>query len=128
MQEILMKYTDIRCTYYPWLLTSGIKIVFIIIGSLILNKVIVTFIEKNSPNCCRPDGISSKDAEEKEKHANPNFTTSLKIAILIITGLMVLEEFSVEIGPILAAAGIVGLAFGFGGQSSEILFLVFYYS
>jgi small conductance mechanosensitive channel len=35
-----MKYTDIRCTYYPWLLTSGIKIVFIIIGSLILNKVI----------------------------------------------------------------------------------------
>jgi small conductance mechanosensitive channel len=25
-------------------------------------------------------------------------------------------EFSVEIGPILAAAGIVGLAFGFGGQ------------
>lgn len=30
--------------------------------------------------------------------------------------LMVLEEFGVMIGPILAAAGIVGLAFGFGGQ------------
>jgi small conductance mechanosensitive channel len=30
---------------------------------------------------------------------------------------MVLEEFSVEIGPILAAAGIVGLAFGFGSIS-----------
>jgi hypothetical protein len=41
---------------------------------------------------------------------------------------MVLEEFSVEI-PILAAAGIVGLAFGFEVNIlSEILFLVFYYS
>jgi small conductance mechanosensitive channel len=29
---------------------------------------------------------------------------------------MVLQEFSIEIGPILAAAGIVGLALGFGGQ------------
>jgi hypothetical protein len=39
---------------------------------------------------------------------------------------MVLEEFSVEIGPILAAAGIVGLAFGLEVNiSSEILFLVF---
>jgi small-conductance mechanosensitive channel len=33
---------------------------------------------------------------------------------------MVLEEFSVEIGPILAA-GIVGLAFGFGGQYRDII-------
>jgi small conductance mechanosensitive channel len=41
-----MKYTDAYAALIiPWL-TSGIKIVFIIIGSLILNKVIVTFIEK----------------------------------------------------------------------------------
>jgi small conductance mechanosensitive channel len=43
-----MKYTDAYALIIPWLLTSGIKIVFIIIGSLILNKVIVTFIEKKS--------------------------------------------------------------------------------
>jgi small conductance mechanosensitive channel len=81
MQEILMKYTDAYAALIiPWLLTSGIKIVFIIIGSLILNKVIVTFIEKAVRIAVRPDGISSKDAEEKrEKHANPNFTTSSKL-------------------------------------------------
>jgi hypothetical protein len=33
-----------------------------------------------------------KMPKKKEKHANPNFT-SLRIAILIITGLMVLESF-----------------------------------
>jgi hypothetical protein len=37
-----------------------------------------------------------KMPKKKRKHANPNFTTSSKIAILIITSLMVLEEFSVD--------------------------------
>ena len=101
MQEILLKYTDKYAEFIiPWLLTSGLKIVFIIIGSLILNKVIITFIDKAVRIAVRPDGISSKDAEEKRT----------------IAGLMVLQEFGVEIAPILAAAGIVGLAFGFGGQ------------
>jgi small conductance mechanosensitive channel len=57
MQEILMKYTDAYAVIIPWLLTSGIKIVFIIIGSLILNKVIVTFIEKAVRIAVRPDGV-----------------------------------------------------------------------
>ncbi len=41
----------------------------------------------------------------------------LDIAILIIAAMMVLGELGVEIGPVLAAAGIVGLAVGFGAQS-----------
>jgi small conductance mechanosensitive channel len=52
------------------------------------------------------------------------FTTA-RIGLLIIASLMILEEFGVEIAPILAA-GIVSLAFGFGGQyPSEILYRVF---
>lgn len=44
------------------------------------------------------------------------FSTTVKIAIITISLLMILQEFGLEIGPILAAAGIVGLVFGFGGQ------------
>jgi hypothetical protein len=59
-----------------------------------------------------------KMPKKKRKHANPNFTTSLKLQY---------HHYwfygSVEIGPILAAAGIVGLAFGFEVNIlSEILF------
>jgi small conductance mechanosensitive channel len=86
----------------------------------------VTFIEKSSL-AVRPDGFLLKMPKKKRKHANPNFTTSSKIAILIITSLMVLEEFSVEIGPILAA-GIVGSIWFWRSISYQILFLVFYYS
>lgn len=118
MQEILTKYTDKYAELIiPWLLTSGLKIVFIVIGSFILNKVIITFIEKGVRIAVRPDGISSKDAEEKRENTLIQiFTTTSKIGLMTIAGLMVLQEFGVEIAPILAAAGIVGLAFGFGGQ------------
>lgn len=118
MQEILIKYTDKYAEFIiPWLLTSGLKIVFIIIGSLILNRVIVSFIEKAVRLAVRPDGISSKDAEEKRENTLIQiFTTTSTIALITIVGLMILQEFGVEIAPILAAAGIVGLAFGFGGQ------------
>jgi moderate conductance mechanosensitive channel len=125
MNSITINWQDITNKYLnqyveliiPWLLSSGLKIIFIVIGAFILNKVIVRFIEKAVRIAVRPDGISSKDAEEKRENTLIQiFTTTANIGILVITALMVLQEFGVEIAPILAAAGIVGLAFGFGGQ------------
>lgn len=39
------------------------------------------------------------------------------LALWLTIGLMILKEFGVEIGPIIASAGIVGLAVGFGAQN-----------
>ena len=38
------------------------------------------------------------------------------IIVWIIAGLTILSELGIAVGPLLAAAGIAGLAFGFGGQ------------
>jgi moderate conductance mechanosensitive channel len=46
----------------------------------------------------------------------PLLRTTLLITILIIVGMMVLSELGVNIGPLLAGAGIVGVAIGFGSQ------------
>jgi small-conductance mechanosensitive channel len=118
MREIALKYMEeYSKLVIPWLLTSGLKVVFLVIGALILNKVTTSFIDKAVRIAVRPDGVSSKEAEEKRENTLIQiFTASANIALLTITGLMVLQEFGVEIAPILAAAGIVGLAFGFGGQ------------
>jgi small conductance mechanosensitive channel len=45
------------------------------------------------------------------------FVTVLRAAVVILAALMVFRELNFEIGPILASAGIVGLAIGFGAQS-----------
>ena len=41
----------------------------------------------------------------------------LNIGITMITGAMILGELGIQIGPVLAAAGVLGLAVGFGAQS-----------
>ena len=46
----------------------------------------------------------------------PLIRTALSIALTVIAGLMVLSEIGVNIGPLLAGAGIAGVAIGFGSQ------------
>ncbi|MES2238649.1 MAG: mechanosensitive ion channel family protein [Bacteroidota bacterium] len=117
-QEIVNKYlNEFSQLIIPWLLTNGVKIIFIITAAFFLNKILKRFIEKAVRIAVRPSRHSSKEAEEKRENTLIQiFTTTAKISILCITGLMILGEFGIQIGPILAAAGIVGLAFGFGGQ------------
>ncbi|WP_070786697.1 mechanosensitive ion channel family protein [Flavobacterium crassostreae] len=118
MKNFFEKYLEkYGALLLDWFLTNGIKVIFIIIAALILNKIGIGFIQKAVKIAVRPDKNASPEAEEKrEETLIQIFTTTSKIAILLVTSLMVLQEFGIEIAPILAAAGIVGLAFGFGGQ------------
>ncbi|NEW83280.1 MAG: mechanosensitive ion channel family protein [Mariniphaga sp.] len=114
MNEYFVKWTE---QIIPWLLTHGVKILLIVGGAIFLNKIIDKFIEKAVRIAVVPDGFSSREAERKREDTLIHiFSATIKIAIFTIALLMVLQEFGMEIGPILAAAGIVGLAFGFGGQ------------
>jgi small-conductance mechanosensitive channel len=47
----------------------------------------------------------------------PLLRTTLAIVIVVVAGMMVLSEIGVNIGPLLAGAGIVGVAIGFGSQT-----------
>jgi small conductance mechanosensitive channel len=46
----------------------------------------------------------------------PMLRTVLLVTILLVAGLIVLSEIGVNIAPLLAGAGVVGLAIGFGSQ------------
>jgi small conductance mechanosensitive channel len=114
MKEIQLKFTEI---VLPWLISHGLKILLIIIGAYFLNKILYTFITKAFRIGVVHDPSSSKEAEKKREDTLIHvFSATLKIAILMLSIMMVLQEIGVMIGPILAGAGIVGLAFGFGGQ------------
>lgn len=114
MKEYFAEWTEILI---PWLLSSGIRIIAIIIVALIINKIVKRGIDKIVRISVVSNNFSSKEAEIKRENTLIQiFSISSKIALFSIIILMVLQEFGVSIGPILAAAGIVGLAFGFGGQ------------
>jgi moderate conductance mechanosensitive channel len=46
----------------------------------------------------------------------PLLRTALLVCIVVVAGLTVLSEIGINIGPLLAGAGIVGVAIGFGSQ------------
>ncbi len=114
MKEYFAEWTELMI---PWLYSSGLRIMVIIVISLFINRIITRLIDKTVRLAVVPSNHFSKEAERKREDTLIQiFSITAKIAIFSILILMVLEEFGVAIGPILAAAGIVGLAFGFGGQ------------
>ena len=65
----------------------------------------------------KSDKYLSKEAEKKrEDTLILILTTSINISVLVLAILMILQEMGLAIGPLLAAAGVAGLAFGFGAQ------------
>jgi small-conductance mechanosensitive channel len=62
------------------------------------------------------------EGEEARRRARlrtllPIFRNVLFVVLLVIAGLMALSALGVQIGPLLAGAGVVGVAIGFGAQT-----------
>lgn len=101
----------------PWLFDQGIKIVAIIVVAYLIRKFVGIFIEKIIKKIVISDHFLTKEAEKKREDTLVRiFTVSLRILVWILALLMIFQEIGIAIGPLLAAAGVAGLAFGFGGQ------------
>ncbi len=101
----------------PWLLNHGIKILVIAIGAYVMNRIAVRLITRAVRIAVIRDSSMSEEAEKKREDTLIRiFNGALNITMLLIALMMVLKEAGLDIAPILAGAGIVGLAFGFGGQ------------
>lgn len=62
-------------------------------------------------------GKNKKEASQKMKTLVPMIRTTINIAAGFIGGIVILDRIGVNTTPILAGAGIVGLAIGFGSQT-----------
>jgi len=101
----------------PMLIEKGLRIIAILIVAYLVHKFIYRIIEKFVRKVVVASRFSSKEAELKREDTLIRiFGGSISIALLIIVILIVLSELGIDIGPLLAAAGIAGLAVGFGGQ------------
>lgn len=90
-------------------------ILFAYVGRKILLNLIVRVVRKSVRAHNKLADV--EEDEKREKTIIDILRTALNIAIWILAGLMVLEEFGVNTAPLLAGAGIAGVALGFGAQS-----------
>lgn len=102
-----------------WFFDHGIKIIGVIIIALIVNSVGKKFIEQFVRKAVKLVKRTKKDeiAEKKREDTLIKlFGWILSLAIWGIVALTILSELGINITGILAGAGILGIALGFGAQ------------
>lgn len=103
-----------------WIVAELPGLVIIIIVLLVLNWIVTFSLKKFKKSLiARAEKNEKKDAVEVAKRINTlvNIMGSVISVVLWTIFIMIaLEKFGVNIGPILASAGIIGVAVGFGAQ------------
>jgi small-conductance mechanosensitive channel len=100
-----------------WLKTSGLKSVVIVVGALILMRILFTLIRRIEKLADDGDPNFVSLQEKRAATLSSLLRQVTGIFISFVALMMLLREFRIDVAPIIAGAGIVGLAVGFGAQS-----------
>lgn len=97
--------------------TSWLTILLIIVLTLFIIKFGHILISKSVKKAIKQNGDTKVAEEKREKTLVTVFNITLNISVVLIASLIILSELGINIGPLLAGAGIAGVALGFGAQT-----------
>lgn len=98
-----------------WLSTSGLRVVVITIATFVLLALLKRAVGKLRDLL---EGTLPSQAQIQRAHTLTHIVRDVaRIGILFAGVMMILSEIGIDLKPLLAAAGIGGLAIGFGAQS-----------
>jgi small conductance mechanosensitive channel len=114
LQQFFAQYAE---TAFHWLAHSGLRVLLIVVGAFLVVKVAFRLIRRIET--LADDGDPNFQSLQEKRAATLSLLLRQVCGVLIaaVSGMMILREFRVDIAPIIAGAGIVGLAVGFGAQS-----------
>lgn len=96
-------------------LSSFITIIFIIVAAVVFWEVISTAIERYLARLA--SNPRERDRSARMRTLLPLVQKAILATLVVVVALIVLSELGVNIGPLLAGAGVIGLAIGFGAQT-----------
>ncbi len=100
---------------FEWLSTSGLRVVLIALAMIVLLALLKRVIGRLRSLY---EGALPSPAQIKRAHTLTHIVRDVaRIVILFVGTMMILSESGVDLKPLLAAAGLGGLAIGFGAQS-----------
>jgi small conductance mechanosensitive channel len=102
------------------ILGAAARILLILVGLWVVSWLAHKGLERFRQQLAKSGERKGKVAAEQVKRADTLthlLRQLVRIGVIIVGALVILKEVGVEIGPILAGAGILGLAVGFGAQN-----------
>jgi len=108
---------QIQASIITFVLTTGPKLLWIVVlffaGRVVLKRVVNEMVKLTTEG----DQSDQRSTQKRAETLGKVGIATGNIVIYVIVLLMILDVFGVDIRPILAGAGIIGLAVGFGAQS-----------
>ena len=112
MSSLLTAKLDLVLT---WLLTSGIRLAVLLVGAYLLLRMIRLLTDRFNRML---KGLTHSVERQKRAQTLSQIVRAVATTVLfVLTTMFVLEEVGLNIAPLLTAAGIGGLAIGFGAQN-----------
>ena len=110
--EVLNQYVH---RLLPFLIDNGLRIILIVVLILVTLRVTRALTRRSFARL----GKREEDVEFQKRADTLSSVVHyiLDVVIISVGVIVILDQVGVNIGPILAAAGVVGLAVGFGAQS-----------
>ena len=101
----------------PALLTQGVRILVIILTSLIAYRVVKMLVDHMRRKVEDDDPDTMSEVEKRAETLGRIVKQISLVIIGLVAGMLIMKELGFEIGPMIAGAGIAGLAIGFGAQN-----------
>lgn len=101
-----------------WSETSGMKIVGIVVVIWVIRKFGDMAIRRSIRKAIAPDKFASaRDEEQREDTLISIVSATVRVVLWVVGLMLVVQQFGVDIGPLVAGASVIGVALGFGSQS-----------
>lgn len=112
-----MIVTEIFRPVVDWLSShQALKIILIFILSIVIYRLVSITIRHTVELVSKDKFLSAEQAKQRAKTLGSVLDALARFVIFFIAALMILGRFT-DIGPLLAGAGVAGIAIGFGAQS-----------
>jgi small conductance mechanosensitive channel len=116
VKERTMKIEELSRQAAEWLSISGPRLLLIIVLTVAGLAAVRVVTHRVYANLRSREGADPDEAERRAKTLSSLTRYILRVTVLVIAAIMFLGQLGIQIGPVLAAAGVVGVAVGFGAQ------------
>ena len=104
-----------------WLSGAPLRVFSVLVAAWIAQSIghraIVRAVNKLATADLKPGPGFAKRQSERARTTGSVLTSILKAAVWIIAIAMILGEFGFNLGPVIASAGVIGVAIGLGAQT-----------
>ncbi|MBA4098750.1 MAG: mechanosensitive ion channel family protein [Rhodospirillum sp.] len=119
-----------RDTFATRLIRGGLSAIVIVLVADFLWRLARALIDRKLTSASPAENLEVEEARRRARLRTllPILRNVLMVVVMTVAAMMVLSALGVEIGPLIAGAGVVGVAVGFGAQTvvKDVISGVFY--